>query len=278
MATVISRKYEVIGQLGRGGMGTVYQVRHIILDTIQALKVLPPDLAENKEMVERFHREARVMAQFDHPNIVRVLDVDRDDDLNFYYFVMEYIQGKTLRQLLQEKGPLPLPEVLEISRQVAIALAYAHNHKRPIIHRDIKPANIMIRDHFEEPSKRVVVMDFGIAKVGDSDTTKTGMMLGTVKYSSPEQMLPREPLDGRADIYSLGLVIYEMHTGNQFFAGLDEQAVIGKVLDPQENEPRFTRPTPPAAMTPPRTTPALILPLTPTVKWSSPLPTPTWPM
>ncbi len=241
MAVVISRKYEVLGQLGQGGMGVVYKVRHTALDTILALKVLPRDLTENPEMVARFYREARVMARLSHPNIVRVLDIDRDEALNFHYFVMEYLQGKTLSQYLREKGPLPLSEVLEISGQIARALSYAHNHNPPVIHRDIKPANIMI----ENGSGRVVVMDFGIAKeLGDTEMTRAGVMVGTLKYCSPEQ-IRHESLDGSADVYSLGMVMYEAYTGTQFFAGLDESAVIGKVLyDPQEHKPQLSRPAP----------------------------------
>ena len=240
---VISRKYEVVGSLGQGGMGVVYKVRHTHLETISALKVLPAYLMENQDMVNRFYREARVMARLNHPNIVRVLDIERDESLNLYYFVMEYIEGVTLGKYLREKGPLSLPEILTLSRQVADALGYAHNHTPPIIHRDIKPANIMIEDR----TSRVVVMDFGIAKeLGDGDSTKTGMVIGTLKYASPEQ-LRHEPLDGSADVYSLGLVMYEMYTGKQFFGGLDEHAVLGKVLyDSKENEPQFDR-RPPAA-------------------------------
>ncbi|HKA55011.1 MAG TPA: protein kinase, partial [Candidatus Binatia bacterium] len=243
MAVVISRKYEVLSQLGQGGMGVVYKVRHTTLDTILALKVLPRDLMENQEMVARFYREARVVARFNHPNIVRVSDNDHDETLNFHYFVMEYIQGRTFAQYLKERGPLPLQDVVNIVRQVAGALAYAHNHTPPVIHRDIKPANIMIEDH----TGRVVVMDFGIAKELDSnEMTKSGMLLGTLKYCAPEQMR-REPLSGSADIYSLGMVMYEAYAGKQFFAGLDETAVIGKVLyDAEEHEPVFARPAPPA--------------------------------
>src|SRR5262249_20162299 len=235
--------YEVLGQLGQGGMGVVYKVRHTVLDTILALKVLPRELTEDPDMVTRFYREARVMARLNHPNIVRVLDIDRDDSLDFHYFVMEYLQGKTLSQHLREQGPLPLPEVLTIAGQVAVALAYAHTHTPPVIHRDIKPANIMI----EHSSGRVVLMDFGIAKeLGDKEMTRAEVVVGTLKYCSPEQ-IRHEPLDGSADIYSLGMVTYEAYAGVQFFAGLDESGVIGKVLyDPQENEPWFTRPAPPA--------------------------------
>jgi serine/threonine-protein kinase len=243
MATIIARKYEIISQLGQGGMGVVYKVRHSVLETTLALKMLPSYLMESQDMVTRFYREARVMAQLKHPNIVKVLDIDRDEQLNIHFFVMEYIEGKTLGQYLRQKGPLSLSEVLVISQQVSGALAYAHTHKPPIIHRDIKPANIMIEDH----SGRVVLMDFGIAKeVGEHDQTQTGMIVGTLKYAAPEQLL-HEPLEGSADIYSLGMVMYEMYTGQQFFAGLDENVVFSRVLDKvQENIPQFSRPTPPA--------------------------------
>lgn len=243
MEMVISRKYEVLGQLGQGGMGVVYKVRHVALDTVLALKVLPHDLMANPEMVTRFYREARVMARLRHPNIVRVLDIEHDEALGFHYFVMEYIQGKTLRQYLQEQGPLSLPDLLTISTQVARALVYAHTHKPPVVHRDIKPANIMI----EDGSSRVVVMDFGIAKeLGDGEMTQSGVVLGTLRYCSPEQ-LRHEPLDGSADVYALGMVMYEAYAGAQFFSGLDEAGVIGKALyEPGENEPRFSRPTPPS--------------------------------
>ena len=245
MAMVISRKYEVIGQLGHAGMGLVYQVRHILLDTILAIKVLPAYLMENQDMVNRFYREARIMARLRHPNIVRGMDIERDEEMNLYYFVMEYIQGKTLRQYLQEKGSLPLPDVLEMAHQVGKALAYAHNHTPPVIHRDIKPANIMI----EDGSGRVVVMDFGIAKelkeLDESEMTRSGVVVGTLKYCSPEQMR-HEPLSGSVDIYALGMMMYEAYTGAHLFADLEEHAVIGKVLyDPEENAPSFAQPTPP---------------------------------
>jgi hypothetical protein len=239
---IISRKYEVLGPLGQGGMGVVYQVRHVVLDTILALKALPSDLMANPEMVSRFYREARVMARLRHPNIVRVLDIEHDEEHEFHYFVMEYIQGKTLRTYIQEQGRLPLSEVLTIATQVARALVYAHSHTPPVIHRDIKPANIMI----EDGSSRVVVMDFGIAKeLGDGEMTKSGVVLGTLKYCPPEQ-LRNESLDGSADVYALGMVMYEAYTGGHLFAGVDEAGVIGKVLyESGENEPNFTLPTPP---------------------------------
>jgi serine/threonine protein kinase len=245
MGRIISRKYEELGQLGQGGQGVVYKVRHTEHKTILALKALPAYLLEDQDMVARFEQEAVVMTRLQHRNIARVLGAGRDDALNLSYFVMEYIQGRTLKQYLYEKGPLPLPEVLEIARQVASALDYAHNQVPPVIHRDIKPTNIMIEDH----TGRAVVLDFGIAKElddGERTRTKTGVMVGTWKYCSPEQ-LRHEPLSGSADVYSLGIVMYEIFTGKQFFGGLDEHAVLGKVLyDLRENEPSFDRPVPPA--------------------------------
>ncbi|NOT53746.1 MAG: protein kinase, partial [Deltaproteobacteria bacterium] len=244
MGRVISRKYEELGQLGQGGQGVVYKVRHVEHQTVMALKALPAYLLEDQDMVARFEQESVLMTRLQHRNIARVLGTGRDDALNLTYFVMEYIEGRTLKQYLYEKGPLSLSEVLEIARQVASALEYAHTQTPPVIHRDIKPTNIMIEDH----TGRVVVLDFGIAKELDDgeSRTKTGVMVGTWKYCSPEQ-LRHEPLSGSADVYSLGIVMYEILTGKQFFAGLDEHAVLGKVLyDPQENIPAFDRPVPPA--------------------------------
>jgi len=238
----ISRKYAVTEKVGQGGMGMVYKVCHTTLDTTLALKVLPDHFTANPEMLARFYREARLMARLKHPNIVQVIDIDRDEELNFYYFVMEFIHGQTLRQYTRDKGALPLAEVLHLSTQVAKALAYAHTQVPSVIHRDIKPANIMI----EDASGRVVVMDFGIAKeLGQSEATRTGAIIGTMKYCAPEQMR-HEPVDGATDVYALGIVMYEAYTGKQFFAGLDEAAIIGKVLyEPQENVADFSPETPP---------------------------------
>ncbi|CAA9889661.1 putative Calcium/calmodulin-dependent protein kinase [Candidatus Methylobacter favarea] len=237
---LISRKYEVESQLGKGSMGLVYKVRHVTLGAISALKVLPSHLMENSDLLTRFYREARVMAKLIHPNIVRVIDIDHDVELNFHYFVMEYIQGRTLREYLQEKKVLSLEEILRIARQVANALQFAHNNDPPVIHRDIKPANIML----EYKTDRAVLMDFGIAKeLDEADMTRSEMMLGTVRYCPREQML-YETLDGSADIYALGMIMYEAYTGKHLFSGLNENQVISKVLSDKENEPIFDSNTP----------------------------------
>jgi predicted Ser/Thr protein kinase len=237
---IISKKYEVLRQIGQGSMGVVYKVRHTALKTVSALKVLSMHFGDHPDLVKRFYREARVLAHLNHPNIVRVIDIDRDEENQFYYFVMEFIEGRTLRQCLTESGPLAVPQVLEITKQVGSALDYAHSYKPPVIHRDIKPTNIMI----EESSKRVVVMDFGIAKdFGDPGLTKAGTMLGTLRYCPPEQMR-YEPLEGSADIYALGMVMYETLTGSHLFAALDEYEVVARVAAPEEYDLGFPRGTP----------------------------------
>lgn len=225
-----------------GGMGVVYRVRHRELHADFALKMLRPEYAENSELVIRFQHEARIMARMHHPNIVRVTDIDQDGSQ--YYFVMEYVAGRNLHQILQEDGPPPLSEVLRISEQTARALDHAHTRDKPVIHRDVKPSNIMI----EQGTGRVVLTDFGIAKLADPELTRmtlTGRGVGTVRYCSPEQMRGVPDLDARADIYSLGLVMYEALTGRRFFNEGTEEAVIGHVLnDTQENEPQFDQPVP----------------------------------
>jgi len=240
MEQIIAGKYAVLSQIGRGGMGIVYQVRHLTLETTLALKVLPSELAADPELVNRFHQEARVMAQLSHPHIVRVSDVDRDGDTHF--FVMDYIAGESLSQYLRKRGALPLPEVTSIARQVAQALEYAHSHQPPVIHRDIKPSNILL----EEGSRRALVTDFGIAKVvGTMDWTHTGMVLGTLRYCAPEQILQYKDLDGRVDLYALGLVMYEMAVGQPFFTETEELALLDRVLHrPGENVPIFISPVP----------------------------------
>ena len=226
---IISRKYEVIGEIGRGGMGIVYKIRHLTLDAIFALKVLPADFAKDAVLVARFHREARVMAQLRHPNIVRVLDFDQDGEM--HYFVMEYVHGQSLSQVLRERGRLPLSEVFAIVRQIGAALAYAHAIPA-VVHRDVKPSNILI----EEETNRAVVTDFGLAKLTRSAETKhTTGILGTLRYCAPEQLRGDPELDSRADIFSFGILLHELFSGRHPLAGLDDAEVIGRLLfDPGE--------------------------------------------
>ncbi|MDS4026282.1 MAG: protein kinase [Candidatus Contendobacter sp.] len=240
---IIAGKYEVIGELGKGGMGVVYQVRHLELGSIFALKVLRADLTdETVEAVARFYNEARVMARLRHPHIIQVFDIGQD--AGRHYFVMEYIRGRNLYDILKQEGALPLSKALTIGAQVGEALAYAHTQQPPVVHRDIKPHNIML----EDGTNRVVVMDFGIAKLLDPQHTQythTGVFLGTLAYSAPEQLRSTMKIDGRADIFSLGLVLYEMATGRKFFLGLTREEIIGKQLfEPGVYLPAFERPVP----------------------------------
>ncbi|MGH8572724.1 MAG: serine/threonine protein kinase [Gammaproteobacteria bacterium] len=237
---IISNKYEVLSQLGEGGMGVVYKVRHTALENVSALKVMSTHFGDDPDLVKRFYREARVLARLNHPNIVRVIDIERDEELKFYYFVMEYIEGQTLRDHLRESGALGIAQVLAITKQVAGALNYAHHYNPPVIHRDIKPTNIMI----EDGSQRVVVMDFGIAKdLGDIDMTRVGTMLGTLRYAPPEQ-IRHEALDGSADIYALGMVMCEALLGSHPFADLAEYPVYARVTSPEEHDFGFPPGTP----------------------------------
>ena len=229
---ILSGKYEVTEKVGQGGMGIVYRVRHLDLDTVLALKILPRELSQDPDLVERFRREARTMARLSHANIVRVFDFAKDGDT--YYLIMEFLSGRNLRQILQEhldrtRQPLPLPEVLRVGAQIAEALAYAHGQQPAVVHRDIKPSNIIIEDGTE----RAVVTDFGIAKImgeSQSELTHTGLFVGTVKYCAPEQLRHDADIDARVDVYALGMLLYELYTGKQYFAGLKDHEVIGKVL------------------------------------------------
>ena len=182
----IADKYEILAELGRGGMGRVYKVLHRSLNKVYALKILREHLVDDESLIARFQNEARIMASLHHANIIQVFDIDRDGDR--HYFVMEYIEGQTLGEVLRKRAPLPLSDISTISRQIAQALDYAHQQQPPIIHRDIKPSNIML----EAGTGRVVVTDFGIAKLLDAERTRhtlTGFTVGTPSYAAPEQLL-----------------------------------------------------------------------------------------
>jgi serine/threonine protein kinase len=235
---VLPRKFALLGRIGQGGMGIVFKARHVALETVVAVKVLPENLAQDPEFVARFHREARVMAQLRHESIVRVLDIETEGTVHF--FVMEYVEGPSLAEILRNEGALPLTRVIEISSQVAAALAYAHAHDPPVVHRDITPSNVLV----EKDSGRVVVTDFGIAKVAEQrgGLTMTGNFFGKPWYAAPEQIRGERDVDGRADIYSLGMMMHEMFTGRHVFAGLNEHQVFRRVvLEPDDIALDFRR-------------------------------------
>ncbi len=210
-------EYEVLAELGRGGMATVYLAHDIALDRKIAIKVMSPVLLSGEGMAERFKREARTAGQLSHPHIIPIYAVRESGGL--LYFVMKFVEGRPLDSIIREVGPLPIPMVQTILQQVGSALGYAH--RRGVIHRDIKPANIMI-----DSDGWAVVTDFGIAKVSQTPgLTVTGATVGTPSYMSPEQCAAKE-LDGASDQYSLGVVAYEMLSGKLPFAADSVMAVM----------------------------------------------------
>ena len=226
VATVLSANYELESEIGRGGMGIVYSARDKRLKREIAVKVLPPELSFRADIRQRFLREAETAAQLNHPNIVPIYTVEERE--NLVYFVMAYIKGDNLGQRLQQHGPIPPVEVRRILREVADALAYAHH--RNVIHRDIKPDNIII----DEETGRAMVTDFGIARAltdsGDSRLTATGMAIGTPAYMSPEQSAGDQAIDGRSDLYSLGVVGYQMLCGQPPFVASNTPSMLVKHL------------------------------------------------
>ena len=196
-------RYQVIRELGRGGMGIVYEGTDPILDRPVAIKVLPPKKTASKKAVQRFLREARVSARLDHPHIVKIYDIGEEDGM--FHIVMEYVPGDSLRDLIETDGPINIPYMGELFAQLCNAMSYAHSQH--ITHRDIKPENIKVT-----LDNKIKVMDFGIAVLDDNHSlTETGSVMGTIAYFSPEQARGEEA-DYRADIYSMGVVFYEMLT------------------------------------------------------------------
>jgi serine/threonine-protein kinase len=212
----LEEEYEILEELGRGGMAIVFRAREKQLDREVAIKVLPFSLAFDKEFVERFQREARTSAKLEHPNIIPIYRVGKSGRVIF--FVMKFLRGKPLSALLAARGALPPMEIRQVLIQVGRALAYAH--RSGIVHRDIKPDNIMFDEHGQ-----ALVTDFGIAKAATgSKLTGTGMAIGTPHYMSPEQARAQQ-LDGRSDIYSLGVVAYQCLTGMVPFDGEDSFSI-----------------------------------------------------
>jgi ABC-type transport system substrate-binding protein/tRNA A-37 threonylcarbamoyl transferase component Bud32 len=225
-----SERYEIVGELGRGGMGVVYRAHDPVLHREVALKVIPPDQL-NKETEQRFQQEARLVAQMDHPTIVPVYDFGRHESSLF--LVMPVVSGKSLRYYLEERALL-LGDALEIGIQAAQALEYSHG--QGVVHRDIKPENIMVARE-EDGRLRVRVMDFGLARVTtNTKLTKTGVFVGTMAYFSPEQVVARE-ISAATDIYALGTVLYESVVGKTPFAG-ELQSVLYRIAHEQPESPR----------------------------------------
>ncbi len=222
LVVAVGTQYLIDAEIGRGGMAVVYRARDLRLNRRVAIKVLPPELAFNADVRERFLREAQTSAQLAHPGIVPIYTVDEREQLVF--FVMALVDGETLGQRLAREHRLPIAETRAILTDVSDALAYAHAHG--VVHRDIKPDNIML----ERATGRAVVTDFGIARAaaGDSRLTVTGVAIGTPAYMSPEQAIGERDLDGRSDIYSLGVIGYHMLSGAPPFSAANTPAMLVK--------------------------------------------------
>ena len=234
MRQIVDNRYRLGEALGSGGMADVYLAHDNVLDRDVALKVMSDRYAGDEEFVERFKREAQSAAALAHPNIVSIYDrgeTEQDDEPGTYYIAMEYLPGGNLKDRINSGGALPARTSAEVALQIAAALKAAH--ERDVIHRDIKPHNILITD-----SGDVKVTDFGIARAASSSTmTRTGHILGTAHYISPEQAMG-EPVGPASDLYSLGVVLYEMLTGEMPFdadtpLGIAMKHVNGHLVPPQ---------------------------------------------
>src|SRR5688572_16803672 len=218
----LGNKYRILRKVGSGGFADVYLGEHTQLGRNVAIKILRG--SDDEEMIERFRREARAAAKLSHPNIIDIYDVGDNEDI--YYFVMKYIPGDTLAQKMRREKKVMPGSAIEITKQVVDALAYAHD--RGVVHRDIKPANVLL-DEFGKP----VLMDFGIARLSFvGQLTRTGTLMGTPHYLPPEQPLGK-PVDGRSDIYSLGIMFYEMLGGRVPFHDDAAIALIYKHINEQ---------------------------------------------
>ncbi len=228
-------RYNIIGELGQGAMGTVYKAVDPLIDRVVAIKTINLSLAldEKDEYESRFYQEAKAAGRLSHPNIVTIYDVGKSGEIA--YIAMEFLQGRELRDILNDGKRMPVEQVINIVAQVAQGLAYAHEHG--IVHRDVKPSNIMIvRDG------HVKITDFGIARMASAAVrTQTGMVLGSPKYMSPEQVVGKLT-DQRSDIFSLGVMLYEMLTGQAPFSGENVNAIIYQTLN--------SVPPPPSTLSP----------------------------
>jgi serine/threonine-protein kinase len=224
--SLLGNRYRIVGPVGEGGMATVYRAVDTKLGRTVAIKALHPEYTRDAPFLQRFKQEAEFAASLGaHPNIVDIYDVEPDGDIP--YMVMAYVEGKTLKDLIREKRRFSVPEAFAIGQQVASALDFAH--KRGLVHRDVKPQNILVT-----PDGVAKVTDFGIARsVTTTQLTRTGMVIGTVHYFSPEQAQGK-PLGPQSDIYSLGIILYEMLTGHLPF---DAENAIGVAMQHLHSQP-----------------------------------------
>ncbi|MGQ0703327.1 MAG: serine/threonine-protein kinase [Gemmatimonadales bacterium] len=230
LGRVVAERYAIERRLGGGGMGEVYLTRHVLMGRLSALKILSRDLTQDPEAIKRFNREATNASRISHPNVCAVYDFGLTAD-GLVFLAMEYVEGQPLRALLTEFGRLPVPRAAALLSQCAAGLQAAHD--LGIVHRDLKPDNIMVVSAGGESAERVKLVDFGIAKAiageGESGVTRTGFIVGTPEYMSPEQ-LSGARVDARSDQYSLALVFYEAITGLLPFEGGSLRGALSKRL------------------------------------------------
>ena len=233
-------QYEIVERLGGGAMGVVYKARDRRLQRLVALKFLAPSMSEEPEFKSRFLQEAKAIASLDHPNLCSLFDVAEPEEGQLV-IVMPFYEGETLKQKLG-RGPLPLDRAVDYAVQIAAGLAHAH--AAGVVHRDIKPANVIVT-----AGERVRILDFGIAKVSSvqAKLTRTGMVLGTLAYMSPEQA-SGERIDHRSDLWALGVVLYEMLTGRQPFTGDSLEALFHAILWPKPERVTALRPEVPPGL------------------------------
>src|SRR4051794_3508442 len=236
---VFSNRYEIQRELAQGGMAEVYLARDQLLNRPIALKALFPEYAREPSFVERFRREAQAAANLNHPNIVAIYDWGQETGT--YFIVMEYVEGRSLRDVIRTDGPIDAAQAAEITSEIASALAFAH--RGGVVHRDVKPGNVLITQ-----GGIVKVTDFGIARAGTSDgLTQTGSVMGTATYFSPEQAQGLA-VDGRSDVYSLGVVLYEMVCGVPPFVAESPVSVAYKHVREEPIAPSVRNPDVPPAL------------------------------
>ena len=233
-------RYEIIKELGKGAMGVVYQAKDPQINRTIALKILREDRVTSEDFVQRFLKEAMAIGRLSHPNIVTIYDVGQDHDT--IYLAMEYLEGRPFNDIIREKN-LSITEIAELAVQLAECLDYAH--KKGIVHRDIKPSNIMLT-----PEGKVKLTDFGIARIEDpamNQQTRAGEILGTPVYMSPEQVMGQQ-LDGRSDLYSLGVILYELAAGKRPYSGENLAAIFRAITLDNPEDPCTINPSIPPVL------------------------------